>query len=210
MNVTGHIAVAAGVSDDPRVLLGAALPDLATFGGHRLMRKARHPAIAEGIRLHHRTDDAFHGSEWFRSRQRRLRADLADRGVARGPARAAAHVGPEMLIDGTLLEDQHVREQLDTAFAELAVEENHLVALVDDPEWPDHLVALQARGLPTDYADPDAVARRLERILRRRPRLALVADHVPAVAEALSIEAPGIAETTQDLVDELVELVSAG
>lgn len=209
MNVTGHIAVAQGLSDDPRVWLGAALPDLATFGGYRLMRPATHPAIAEGVRLHHRTDDAFHGSEWFKSRQRRLRTDLASRDVPRGPARAAAHVGPEMLIDGALLSSAEVREAVGQAMAQLTMDDNELNGLVDDPHWLDHLAAVQRRGLPDDYADPVAVARRLERILRRRPRLRLDPTLVETVGDALKLEADGIATTTQTLVDDLVAEIAA-
>ncbi len=210
MNVTGHIVVASKLSDDPRVLLGAALPDLATFGGHRLMRPATNAAIAEGIRLHHRTDDAFHGSEWFQSRQRRLRADLAKREVPRGPARAAAHVGPEMLIDGALLADDAVRQLVDDAMAQLTVESNDLRSLVDAPEWTDELAAIQRRGIPSDYSEPSAVALRLERVLRRRPRLRLDPGLIPVVTDALEVEASGIASTTHALIDQLAADVRAG
>lgn len=205
MNITGHIAVAAGISTDPRVLLGSALPDLATFGGHRLLRPANNAAVAEGIRLHHRTDEAFHSSEWFQSRQRRLRTDLDARGVPRGPARAVAHVGPEMLLDGQLLTSSDTRDLVATAFAQLTVADHELELLVDSPDWTNDLATIQQRGLPTDYAEPHAVAKRLERILRRRPRLRLEADLVDVVAVSLSTEAQGIATTAEQLVADLVK-----
>ncbi len=208
MNVVGHIAVAQGLSSDPRVHLGAALPDLATFGRYRLTRPSEHPDIAEGVRLHHRTDDAFHASEWFRSRQGRLRLLLEhELGFSRGQARAIAHVGPEMMIDGVLLRSSAMGATVRSAFGQLIVEENRLGELVDEDGWPTHLIEVERRGLPDDYDDPRAVAARLERVLRRRPRLRFEIDRIEDATSALMTEVAGISVSTNDLITELVELV---
>ncbi len=207
MNVGGHIAVARTLSDDPRFWLGAALPDLGSFGGFRLVGSTPNEVVAAGIRCHHQTDDAFHRSEWFRSRQDRLRARLGADGLARGSARAVAHVGPELLIDGALLRDETIAADVTKTFR--AISDSHtrseLGELVPERsnDWLDHLDNVADRSAPTDYDDPVAVAKRLYRILLRRPRLAMPERHIDIAAAALADEHDSIRSTAGDLVQEL-------
>src|SRR5690606_20337725 len=56
-----------------------------------------------GVRCHLDADAAFHAHPRFRAGTRALRADLTARGIPRGPARAVAHAGWELLLDGTLV-----------------------------------------------------------------------------------------------------------
>ncbi len=206
MNFGGHIAVAMRLAPDaPRVWLGAALPDLGAMGRFRLMGDTADPDVTAGIALHHATDDAFHRHPTFTETMARLRVDLTAEGVGRGPARAVAHVGPELLIDGYLLGDDQLGDAVDAAFAEIGVLGPALATLVETSgdEWLRHLAKVPAWGLPTDYADPQAVAQRLHRILSQRPRLELDAVHIDAISRRLAAEQPGLDQAVPPLIDDL-------
>lgn len=191
--------------DEPRVWLGAALPDLGAMGRFRLMGDTPDPGVAAGIALHHATDDAFHRHPTFTEAMARLRSDLASDGVGRGPARAVAHVGPELLIDGFLLEDEQLSVAVNSAFAEIEPLGPALSSLVETSgdDWLRHLATVPSWGLPTDYADPHAVAHRLLRILSRRPRLQLDSAHVEAIGNRLSAEQPALNLAIPSLMDDL-------
>ena len=206
MNIAGHVAVAMRLAPDaPRVWLGAALPDLGAMGRFRLMGETHDVDVAAGIALHHATDDAFHRHPTFTEAMARLRRALADDGVARGPARAVAHVGPELLIDGQLLTDSNVSEAVDAAFAEIEPLGPALASLVetDVTSWGQHLAKAQSWGLPTDYADPSAVAERMHRILQRRPRLAFDPALIAPIGRRLSVEQPRLDARLPTLINDL-------
>lgn len=216
MNAGGHIAVAAGLGDganDSGYLLGAALPDLSTMGGFRLLGATRDPSITTGIRLHHQTDDAFHRHPWFTDRNRSLNTVLLEAGVGRGAARACAHVGIELLLDGELLDDPTIAAATDRAFAAIGPSLDALAPLVLPSEldgWRRHLARLAEHQLPADYADPRAVAHRLFRILARRRRLALDEALVETVASALAAAQPSIAASASSLLAGLKAALQAG
>ena len=209
MNAGGHIAVVAGLSGqeaEPGLLLGSALPDLAAMGRFRLLGATANASVAKGIFLHHRTDEAFHRHPWFTRRNRALIEQLQEAGVQRGPARACSHVGIELLLDGELLRHQSLTQATTTAFAAIGPRRPDLSSLVLAPHserWLQHLDRLADHQLPTDYHDPWAVARRLQRILARRPRLALAQELVGTVAEVLAGHKPEIDATAGSLVAEL-------
>lgn len=204
MNVTGHVAVAAALDDDPAVWLGAALPDLAGYARHRLVGETDDLAVRRGIALHHRTDDAFHASAWFRALQDRLRPRLEAAGLGRGAARAVAHVGPELLLDRALLLDHDGDAQRRRAVAEITSRRDDLRSLVRTrhAEWDDHLVFLTEVDPPTDDAVAD-VARRLHRVLARRPRLAFGAELLGPVSDELAAIEPRVTATAGGLVAEV-------
>ena len=213
MNVAGHITVALRLyPDDPSIWLGAALPDLAAMGRHRLLGTTADAAVERGIALHHRTDDAFHRHDLFTGPMARLRSELAVDGVGRGPARAVAHVGPELLLDGELLSESVIVDAVAAAFELLVVLPDStlgsLVAGESEEAWLAHLRKIPAWGLPTDYADPAAVAGRLHRILERRPRLAFDHALVPAISDRLAFEQPSITSTSDRLLSDLVAELS--
>lgn len=206
MNIAGHVTVAMRLAPDaPRVWLGAALPDLGAMGRFRLMGQTADPDVSAGIALHHATDDVFHRHPTFTGAMARLRADLAGDGVGRGPARAVAHVGPELLIDGYLLGDPTVGEAVDAAFAQIEFLGPSLATLVEsnEPAWERHLAEVPGWGLPTDYADPLAVANRLHRILSRRPRLQLDSGHVEHVGHRLAAEQADLDAAVPELIGDL-------
>src|SRR6202040_922306 len=84
-------------------VLGAMLPDFCSMLGLR-EPCAQDRVLATGIHFHHITDRAFHDLAIFRRLCREATAVLGARGVARGTARAVAHVGVELLLDAVLAE----------------------------------------------------------------------------------------------------------
>jgi hypothetical protein len=209
VNVFAHVEVAhraGGDGVDDGFLLGAALSDLASFGGFRLLGRTPDPAVAAGMAFHHRTDDAFHRHPWFRDRNTRAAVALTDRGLGRGPARACAHVGVELLLDGALHADAAARHRFRRVLDSLGNRHDVLAPLVraeHRDDWARHLGTVAAhRGLPAHH-DPDDVARRLHRICGRRPRLAFAPASIPAVAEVLTDLAPSITLGAGGLVEEL-------
>jgi hypothetical protein len=125
-------------------------------------------------RLHHRTDDAFHGAPVFSALVHETIATLTALGVERGPARAVGHIGVEMLIDGELLREAEVGGAYLSALAAFAELAPQLGATGDDAV-PALVTRLLHHGIPYDYKRPDAVTARVSSALSRRPRLALSA-----------------------------------
>ena len=193
MNYFGHAAVASWRSAEPAIALGAMLPDFAT------MCRAKLPTspdarITAGIALHHQTDAAFHHLPVVTALMRELDERLERGGCARGPRRAVAHVGMELLLDGTLV-------------TEPAYRASYLAAIADDSPitWSDvhgHgeaarfavvLARLRAYGVPDDLRDPEAITQRLARILAGRPLIEPSIDDLRAIRTALTDHAPRLA-----------------
>jgi hypothetical protein len=191
VNYFGHAAVASWQSPSGAVVLGAMLPDFATMCGSRLA-DADDASIAAGIALHHATDAAFHRLPAVTGLMRELDLRLAELGCARGPRRAVAHIGVELILDGVLVADASYRE----AF---------LAGLAADPagvRWRDAtgperfavlLSRLREHGVPDDLRDATSVTYRLQRILGPRPLLAPSYDDVRAIRIALVEIAPRVA-----------------
>lgn len=212
MNIGGHIAVARQLSDSPTVWLGAALPDVGAMGRFNLVGEQPRGAIAEGIALHHATDEVFHSHDWFKQHQSLLFEQLRSAGIRRGPARAVAHVGPELLLDGELLHDELIKHDVNLGMGRLAVHLDAVELLVLPAKragWRIHLERVSQRSTPSEFDDPYAVAQVLERILRSRPRLALEADQVRTVGDILSAAHEAIITTSRELVDDLTASLSA-
>jgi hypothetical protein len=181
MNFFGHAVIArrkeaARGNVRAEFVLGAMLPDFASMLRCRPPR-AESSVLEQGVRFHHATDDAFHGSESFLEFSRRASSFLATKGLSRGSARAVAHVGVELVLDGALA-------------AETAANEAYLSALdaalttqvTSQISWNAHEYAVQfqhlchslrRRGAVFGDASAELIAERLRRILASRPRLAL-------------------------------------
>jgi len=209
VNFFGHALAASWRGRGPGFALGAMLPDFATMLGMRLVG-ADDPDTADGVAHHHATDRVFHGLAPFARAVVEIADDLMARGVARGPARGAAHVGFELCLDGALL-------------GEAGGAEAYLAALVVDPavdgglawsqpdgagRWSAMRARLAAHGLPVEYAEPERVAERVERVLARRPLLALdaagaalVRRAMPSVAERVAAAAPAVLVGLRDGLD---------
>ncbi|HSD91335.1 MAG TPA: hypothetical protein VLB44_27615 [Kofleriaceae bacterium] len=190
MNFFGHAAVATWSAPTSGRVLGAMLPDFATMSGTRLA-DAPDPAIAGGIELHHATDAAFHRLPPVLALMHELDERLDKGGCARGPRRAVAHIGVELLLDGVLVDEAVYRE-------------HYVVGLAHDPSgigWRDAddpvrfgrlLERLRAYGVPLDLQRPEAIAQRLHRMLAHRPLLAPSASDLAVIRTALVEHKPRV------------------
>jgi hypothetical protein len=109
VNYFGHAAVASWRQGRGGLPLGAMLPDFSTMCGARITG-SDDEEVAGGIALHHATDAAFHRLAAVTGLMRELDARLERGGCARGPRRAVAHIGVELLLDGVLLDDADYRD----------------------------------------------------------------------------------------------------
>jgi acyl carrier protein phosphodiesterase len=207
VNYFGHAAVASWSLAEPGALLGAMLPDFATMCGGRIA-SAGEPEVARGIALHHTTDAAFHQLPVVTGLMRELDEQLSSGGCARGPRRAVAHIGVELLLDGVLVDEPAYRAA-------------YLGGLGHDPElaWqaPDaapRFTALQGRlrahGVPDDLRRPDAICARVQRILAPRPRLVPSPDDLRAIQRALVALEPRVAAAAAEVLRALRAALAPG
>jgi acyl carrier protein phosphodiesterase len=193
VNYFGHAAVASWSElgePSPGRSLGAMLPDFATMCGARLAEPTD-PAIAAGIALHHRTDSVFHQAAPVLASMRELDARLDALGCARGPRRAVAHIGMELLLDATLLATGAYRDSFVSAFSV-----DPMLVAWREPDGPSRFARLHERmttyGVPDDLADIDSIAARLHRMLAHRPLLAPSPSDLRAISAALHAHRPRI------------------
>ncbi|HZR12611.1 MAG TPA: hypothetical protein VFC33_05110 [Acidimicrobiia bacterium] len=205
MNFVGHLALAAPRGrSQPEFALGAALPDFAAMAGVRLT--AAGGAVGAGIAHHRACDEVFHAHPWFTARCYALRDALLASGVPRGPARACAHAGVELLLDGALMTDEQVRTQVDDVFARASDAPRDVVEIAPAPDrdrWRGALVRITTTLDPGRYADVRFAAERLRRMTARRPRLALPVEDLGTVAAQLAAIRSDVVSTAQDVVDDV-------
>lgn len=213
MNFVAHLVVATaatGEAPGSDLAVGAVIPDLASMAGVRFDRASMPARVVDGVMIHHRTDEAFHDSAWFVDVLRTDTPALLAAGLPRGAARACAHVGAELLLDGVLLEDDGVADAFGDVSAALDI------ALLGDltPEqevaWA-RLFDRIRQGLGrAAYADPQAVAERLRFMLAHRPRLALPPECEPALVDHLIWRRTEVAAIAPALVAEVTDTVRRG
>ena len=192
MNFFGHAVLAAAHAQGSEFVLGAMLPDFISILGVRPPRLEM-GTLARGVTFHHRTDAVFHGTAVFRSLQSQASEHLLALGVRRGPVRAVAHVGVELLIDAALAWSLAEATPSESA----ASDESYLGALelgsaplnsLAPEVWSEsqRLMGLCQRlrqaGVDRFRVDADGAMTELGRILARRPRLALVDAEAAAVS----------------------------
>ncbi|MBX7194398.1 MAG: hypothetical protein K1X94_20250 [Sandaracinaceae bacterium] len=180
MNFFAHLVVARRVERDPAFLLGAMLPDFATMSGARLAATA-HPVLGAGIAEHHRTDDAFHATPTFIALASDMGTRLDAAGLPWGAARAIAHVGTELFLDGELTEDEPSAGDYVRAIASAAHDEIASAIRFREEEGHARFRRMHARlathGPPHRYREPEFVQEVLVRILAGRPRLSVPDEH---------------------------------
>ncbi|AKF07995.1 ACP phosphodiesterase [Sandaracinus amylolyticus] len=187
MNFVGHAHVALDHGDAPAFVLGSMLPDFASMSRARLETPSHHE-LAAGVALHHRTDDAFHSAPAFVRICATWGAELEQRGIGWGAARAVAHVGTEMLLDGLLLDHDATRRAYLDAVATLHDAQIVAALRVSGPgaeRWPGVLERVRGHGTPDFYREPEVVADRLIQILAARPRLAIDTAHRETLRAAM-------------------------
>lgn len=206
MNFFGHVVLARGYSVSERLRFGAMLPDFAGMIG-AASPLVRCPQVRAGVGYHYRTDEVFHRTAAFRRLSGVAARHLEGLGLGRGSALAVGHVGVELLIDCALGRDAAVCEDYLAALRAGAPE-----SLADEVEWASlaegeryeklHAVLVD-RGLAVVDPAPEQLARRIQRALSRRPRLAFSdadCDLVAAWARgALSI----VVASAPELIEEL-------
>jgi hypothetical protein len=201
VNYFGHLVVASFRTASPIFALGAMLPDWAGMCGARLAGAGGE--LGDGVGFHHETDRVFHALPGFRALEARAFAALEAGGVGRGPARGAAHVAVELVLDGALI--ARAPEATPLYLAALAAAPEHAAAHGEDPRMARLLERLVAQGVPLGYRDPTEVARRTVSTLARRPRLALtphehalLAAALPALADAVERDADALLADLRD------------
>ncbi len=182
MNFFGHAAIAAQLfgrgadalpSDDlAKLCAGAMLPDFTSMLGLK-RPQAVDVVVRRGVELHHQTDHAFHDLPSFLALTRHAFDWLLENGLTRGPARAVAHIGIEMLLDENIAEDDLARASYRAALDVPLVE---LLTFLHDDDAPRlaSLTRVLAERAPRGPAPPPPalLAQRIRRTLARRPRLA--------------------------------------
>ncbi len=191
VNYFGHAAVSSWSDPSPGRALGAMLPDFAGMCRAQL-GESRDPEVAAGIALHHATDHAFHELAPVTALMHELDGHLARLGCARGPRRAVAHVGIELLLDGMLVGEAGYRA-------------SYLAAIGCDPArvtWRDAdgaarftvlIERLRGFGVPDDLREPAAITSRLARVLGPRPLIAPSPADLRAIGKALVEQQPRVA-----------------
>lgn len=207
MNYLGHAALAIARQENPRFVLGAMLPDL-----YSMMRvrgdRVNDPDVMQGVNFHIRTDALFHQTETFITLNRNALAELRERKVSRGPARACAHIGVEMLIDAVLIRDQAVFGGYLLALS--AGADADALFAPHPPEVQDRLRGLcrhlVLRREAVHLTEKQRLVERLGHALRGRERLCPSAQELEAIAEYLSTD-QAVAHQVPRLLEELRPLL---
>jgi len=212
MNFFGH-ALTAQRSEAARgavraeFVLGAMLPDFAS------MLRTRPPgasqdALRAGLAFHHATDDAFHGAQSFVEFSREASSFLLGRGLPRGSARAVAHVGVELVLDGAfvLLEsaaNEAYLSAIDCALTERVASTIHWPSLDAGVRFERLCLTLKTRGAFPSHTPAELLAERLRAILAGRPRLAMDEAGQSVVREWLVTARPAIVSGAAQLLSEV-------
>lgn len=206
MNFFGHATIALWSTDDPAHVFGAMVPDFAGMVGTSVAHALDHTGLQGGIDLHHRTDDAFHGAPIFIDLCRVALQQMESIGVSRASARAVAHVGTELLLDGWLASN----DAAVSAYRAAMVEGPSLIRAIsfrsDDGasrcQWL--LSRLAPAPVPHRYNETEFVAERLVFALASRPRLALSSEDaarvrrlLPEIQARVTLAAPSLIESVR-------------
>ena len=209
MNFYAHALVAERLHADADFILGAMLPDLAAMAGLRALGADSVP-LRQGILLHHECDQEFHSCTEFVDLTRDGARDLQSLGVRRGPSRAAAHVGVELLLDGWLVEKQPPSAMYRLAVARAALCTDTVRWRTPPTDaWQRMCARLTSSEATNGYRDLDEVARRTTRTLARRPRLALAEREFAPLARWLDGVRARVAHHGPALLDAVTRLRSS-
>jgi hypothetical protein len=200
VNYFGHAAVASWRQRRGGFPLGAMLPDFSTMCGARVTGTSD-TDVADGIALHHETDKVFHQLPVVTGLMRELDERLARGGCARGPRRAVAHIGVELLLDGVLVDNSDYRDAYILGLeydAPLMWRDEG-----DDQRYATLITRLRSYGVPDDLHRPEAIAHRLSRMLAHRPLLAPSPQDLVVITVALVEHKPRIEVATDTVLHAL-------
>jgi hypothetical protein len=207
VNFFGHAKVATWKSDNPTFIFGSMLPDFAAMCGNAL-RELFDQELRAGVELHIATDQLFHRSPVFVALCSRATESLGARGVKRASARAVAHVGLELMVDGELSADLDARSAYLDALQ--AGESDRLGENIrwryqwSQKDWGRLLAILRSSDIPQGYRDTNFVVERLVNLLARRPNLALTTlQEITAVSDWVVETRPFVAEQSPIMVEHV-------
>ncbi len=205
MNYFGHFVIASWVTKDVGSHFGAMLPDFCAMA-RVAIPECLPPSTHHGLSLHYRSDEAFHLCPVFQNLCSSGTRRLIELGLTRGPARAASHVGLELLLDGVLAREPSARHGYVRTLAD---------PLGGRAQWTGEgplaelLSRLRERGVDGSHFEVPALFFRLQRALGRHRRLALVAADERAVSHwleeaqpQLDAAAPALLAAVRDAVTE--------
>lgn len=200
MNYLGHALLAAEFDGAPRFVLGAMLPDLLAMLRVQLPQ-LRDEELARGVAFHVRTDAVFHDAEIFIELNRWALGELREQGVGKGPARAIAHMGTEMLIDAALAEDpRRLAPYLDALRAGREPELLHEHApLAAELGWSELLLHLEEGGAKLHTPSSARLSFRFGRALAGRRLLEPNAEELRIAAATLAALFPRVQALLPDL-----------
>jgi hypothetical protein len=171
------------------------------------------PEMSAGVQLHHATDYVFHRTATFRLLSGAAARHFQSVGLRRGSALAVSHVGIELLIDCALGTDPVVCDDYLMAIEVGAPQRGELQwATLDERQRFARLhEVLTDRGLAVTDPAPDRLTQRLQRILAKRPRLALHDTDCGAVEAWARGTRAVVSESVPALLQELrMGLAGAG
>lgn len=180
MNFFGHAVVASEIEPTPTVVLGAMLPDLQPMVDSTASRFAADP-VGRGVTLHHLTDAAFHDGAAFLSHQEEARTLLGTFPVRRGPRRAVAHVGVELILDAALHTPARLESYVRALEVGLSATTLRRLPLLERLKLRSLFKTLTRRASHVTPTSPSGVVERLQRALWARPVLRLDDAELPHV-----------------------------
>jgi hypothetical protein len=203
LNFFSHAVLAFSARDEPEFWLGAMVPDFFSMAGIPCTAHA-YGHLGAGMAFHHRSDDVFHRHATFTGWQRAAFEWLTTAGVERGPARAVAHMGVELLLDAELCKIAAYRTNYLRALATSEIA-SKLHACTTQHAHGFYCVRGRLIHFGAEFhvfSDTD-IATRFARILARRPRLALAPSELPAVTEWVTAFRGPVRAEAEGLVDAL-------
>ena len=207
MNYFAHAAIASWCGGNEAFVLGSMLPDLLPMAGLNGPNAYHDCSVEEGHLFHLATDAVFHATQTFVGLNRSVLRNLRQRGVSRGPARACAHIGVEMMIDAELARNDGFLAAYERALSS-ALSAPHLLApiLPTDLTQAQHLCEhLYERGGDVFETSAERFTLRLGRTLASRPRLSPTPEELEIISGYLSLRTD-ISRHVPALLDELSPL----
>jgi hypothetical protein len=183
------------------------LPDFAAMCGNSL-REVFDQEVRAGVELHLATDQVFHRAPSFVELRGGAFETLEQKGVKRASARAVAHAGVEMMLDGALSSDQAVQASYQTALRAGATEDVARSIHWRHPwrrdDWNRLLTVLISADFPEGYRDPGFILERIANLLARRPKLALTSlKEIEAVANWVAEVQPIVTAQTEVVLEQV-------
>jgi hypothetical protein len=212
MNYFSHVALACRFEHSAAFYLGSMLPDFASIVRCRTPL-CSNELVCHGMGFHHLSDSVFHDLPEFREWLRGSVAELVSLGVKKGPARAAAHIGIELLLDAALASLPEPLEALRLALAVASPQQ-----LANELNWRDpngserfedlRLRLLERSGTRRNYTI-EMITARLVYAFADRPRLRLTGDEHALIETWLRSMAPRVDAGWPSLWLALVQCVSS-